>query len=290
LSDPSDVAVDSLGNVYIADSGNYVVRKVDTTGKITVFAGTPQEGGYSYGYTGEGGPATSATLMGPVALTFDKAGNLYFADGLYAVRKVNAVTGVITTYAGSTSFEYGYSGDGGLATSALLYAPSSLAFDPNGNLYIAEIDTNDIRMVNSSGIISTYAGQSSYYNQTRGYTPNFPGFSGDGGPASSATLFRPYSLAIVTSNNLLVGDVSYLYIADGENDRVRVVDLGTGIITTVAGLGAFSTGTPASLGAVDLPAATAEIYPRRSLSIPPGTSISRTSTVCCSGRTRPPAS
>ena len=160
LSDPSDVAIDSKGNVYIADSGNYVVRKVDTTGKITVFAGTPLEGGYSYGYTGEGGPATSATLMGPVALAFDKTGNLYFADGLYAIRKVNAVTGAITTYAGSTSFEYGYSGDGGLATSALLDAPSSLAFDLKGNLYIAEIDTNDIRMVNTSGIISTYAGQS----------------------------------------------------------------------------------------------------------------------------------
>jgi type IV secretory pathway protease TraF len=262
LNDPSDVAIDSQGNVYIADSGNYVVRKVDTTGKITVFAGTPQKGGYSYGYSGEGGPATSATLMGPVALTFDKAGNLYFADGLYAVRKVNAVTGAITTYAGSTSFEYGYSGDGGLATSALLYAPSSLAFDLKGNLYIAEIDTNDIRMVNTSGIISTYAGQSSYYNQVAGHTPYFPGFSGDGGPASSATLFRPYSLAMGTSGNSLLGAVSILYIADGENNRVRVVDTDTGIITTEAGLGAFSTGTPASIGAVDLPAATAEIYPQ----------------------------
>ena len=262
LSDPSDVAIDSKGNVYIADSGNYVVRKVDTTGKITVFAGTPLEGGYSYGYTGEGGPATSATLMGPVALAFDKTGNLYFADGLYAIRKVNAVTGAITTYAGSTSFEYGYSGDGGLATSALLYAPSSLAFDLKGNLYIAEIDTNDIRMVNTSGIISTYAGQSSYYNQVAGHTPYFPGFSGDGGPASSATLFRPYSLAMGTSGNSLLGAVSILYIADGENNRVRVVDTDTGIITTEAGLGAFSTGTPASIGAVDLPAATAEIYPQ----------------------------
>jgi hypothetical protein len=261
LNSPSDVAVDSQGNVFIADTDNYVVRKVDTTGKITVYAGTPLEGGYGSGYTGEGGPATSATLIGPVALAVDHAGNLYIADSLYAVRVVNAVTGAITTYAGSQFFEYGYSGDGGLATSALLYAPSSLAVDPNGNLYIAEINTNDIRMVNTSGMISTYAGQSTYYNQTRGYEPNFQGFSGDGGPASSATLYRPYYLAIDTIVNPVAGNISSLYIADGENDRVRAVNLVTGIIETVAGLGAFSTGAPASLGATDLPAATAEIYP-----------------------------
>lgn len=213
LNYPSGVVVDGSGDLYIAEYFNRRVRKVDaSTGVITTVAGTGDAG-----YSGDGGPATSAQLRDPVGVAIDGSGNLYIADQSdERVRKVNASTGVITTVAGTGS--YGYSGDGGPATSAQLNFPSGVAKDASGNLYIADNSNNLIRKVDAStGIITTVAG-----NRINGY-------NGDGGPATSAQLNFPFDIAFDGSGNL--------YIADRENHRIRKVDASTGVITTVAGTG-----------------------------------------------------
>jgi trimeric autotransporter adhesin len=261
LNRPSDIAIDSTGNVFIADTANFLIRKVDTTGKISTYAGVPQTGGVG-NYTGEGGPATSATLQGPGALALSPSGDLYFTDGITSVRKIDATTGVITTYAGPVDYEFGYSGDGGPATSAVLYGPDGLALDPDGNLFIAEFWTNDVRVVNkATGIITPFAGQNTWNNVPVGAisSPPYPGYSGDGGPATQATLYRPFSLAF-KPGNALAGPGDTLYIADGENHRVRGVEPKTGI-STVIGMGAWGVGSAASVGAEGTPATTAAIYP-----------------------------
>src|SRR5271157_3160449 len=208
LNSPMGVALDSAGNLYIADSANNRVRKV-SGGTITTVAGSG-----TLGFAGDGGPATSASLWGPSAVAVDSAGNLYIADyGNNRIRKVTA--GTITTVAGNGYG--GYSGDGGPATSALLYGPEGLALDSAGNLYIADTYNNRIRRV-SGGTITTVAGNG---NQ---------GSSGDGGPATSASLTLPSGVAVDSAANL--------YIADAGNGRVRKVSWGT--ITTVAGNGALA--------------------------------------------------
>jgi sugar lactone lactonase YvrE len=251
LSAPADIVFDTAGNAYIADKQNYVVRKVDPTGIITVYAGTPSHGGVG-SYTGEGGAATSATLQGPVSLALDKAGNLYIGDGFTTVLVVNAATQKISTYAGSTTYNFGYSGDGGPATSALLYGANSLAFDSKGNLYILETKSGDIRKVDTSGNISTYAGKNQFYNNASGHTPNFEGFSGDGGPAASATFYQPSAIAIDAADNIYVSD---------DSDRIRKINATTTVITTIAGLGASSPyQTAAQTGTESTPALQAEFY------------------------------
>ncbi len=248
-----DVAVDASGNVYIADYGNNVVRKINSSGVISTFAGNHAAGA---GFSGDGGPATAAKLNRPTCVKLDAAGNLYIADGFnHRIRKVNT-SGVITTIAGNGSASF--SGDGGPATAAELNTPSSVAIDYMGNILIADKLNNRIRLVNSSGIINTIAGNGSsgttgdgapalyaqinptwltadnagriYFtdiatNRVRGITATgfistisgggAAGFSGDGGPATAAALSGPEVVTLDTGNRV--------YISDGGNGRVRAL-------------------------------------------------------------------
>jgi uncharacterized protein (TIGR03437 family) len=212
----SAVVVDSVGNLYIADSWNNRVRKVSANGVIATIAGTG--GG---GYAGDGGPATIAQIGNPAGLALDSAGNLYISHYTAfdcVVRKV-VPTGVITTVAGTSNC--GYSGDGGPATNALLNRPEGLALDSTGNLYIADTDNQRIRKVAPNGIITTVAGTGNYR------------YDGDGGPATSFSLNYPYGVALDGAGNL--------YIADANNYRIREVSA-LGTITTVAGNGDYGFG------------------------------------------------
>ena len=178
LNYPYAVGMDTAGNLYIAENGNNVVRKVDTNGIITTVAGNQSLGG---GYSGDGGAATNAALSGPDGVAFDGAGNLYISEsGNNVVRKVTAA-GIISTVAGNHSLGGGYSGDGGAATNAALSNPNDVVADGAGNLYIPDYYNNVVRKVNTAGIISTVAG-----NHSRG-----AGYSGDGGAATNATLDIP---------------------------------------------------------------------------------------------------
>ena len=198
LYGPRGVAVDGSGNVYIADLGNSRVRKVDSSGTITTFAGS------TWGFGGDGSSATSAMLRSPDAVAVDGSGNVYIADtGNHRIRKVDA-SGFISTFAGSgTTTVGGFSGDGGAATSARLDSPDAVAVDGSGNVYIADYGNHRVRKVDSSGTISTIAGTG-----TRG-------FGGDGGTATSAQLNYPEGVAVDGSGNV--------YIADTGNNRVRRV-------------------------------------------------------------------
>jgi len=208
LSTPAGVTVDGAGNVYVADDGSNVVRKIQTSGVITTVAGTGVAG-----YSGNGGAATSAMLNGPTDVVLDPAGNLYIADdGNHVVRKVTP-GGTISTVAGTGVA--GYSGDGHAATAAKLMAPVGLDVDTSGNLFIADYGNGTVRKVSTTGTITTVAGTGTV------------GYSGDGGPATAAELSHPGDVATVGS---------LIYIADGGNARVRVVSA-AGTISTVAGDG-----------------------------------------------------
>jgi uncharacterized protein (TIGR03437 family) len=206
LYQPQGVAVDSAGDLYIADSYNSRVRKV-SNGVITTVAGN----GAYFGVSGDNGPATSAFLNYPNGVAVDAAGNLYIADtGNSSIRKV--ANGVITTVAGNGTA--GFSGDNGLATNAQLSHPEAVAVDSAGNLYIVESFNERVRKV-SDGVITTIAGNGNF------------GFSGDNGPATSAQLANPSGVAVDSAGNV--------YIADTYNARVR--EVANGVITTVAGIG-----------------------------------------------------
>jgi len=206
------IARDGSGNIYVADTDNYRVRK-DTvsTGIISTFAGNGNGN-----YWGDGGPATSAGINRPQGMAFDAPGNMYIADTWNnRIRKVTT-GGTISTYAGTGIA--GFSGDGGAATSAMLNQPTSVAVDTNGNVFVGDTINNRVRKITPGGIISTYAGGG--------------GSLGDGGPATSAGLqlnFAGASIVLDKYNNL--------YISDGGNNRVRKVTASTGIINTVAGNG-----------------------------------------------------
>jgi trimeric autotransporter adhesin len=213
---PYGIAVDKHFNLFISDPTYSVVRKVDSLGIITTIAGNK-----TYGFAGDGGAATAATLASPYGLTVDGAGNLYIADaGKHVIRKVNAA-GKISTVAGVDTL-VGYAGDGAAATLARLDSPFAVAVDRKGNLYISDHKNNVIRKVDTAHNISTYAGVAGVYNN-----------SGDGGPATAANLNAPQGIAVDTFGNL--------YIADAENNVIRKVDT-NGIITTVVGDGSLGFG------------------------------------------------
>jgi len=205
----SGVAVDASGNLYVADTGNMRIRKVSPSGIITTVAGNG-----SYGYTGDGGPATQAAFRGVMRLAVDSAGNLYIAEwGNHLVRKVSP-SGILSTVAGNGI--PGFSGDGGPATSASLNAPIGVAADSAGNVYISDSRNNRIRRVAPSGVISTVAGNGN------------AGFSGDGGPATAASLNGPSALVVDGANNL--------FVAEESSHRIRKIGP-DGTTTTVAGSG-----------------------------------------------------
>jgi hypothetical protein len=220
------VFVDRAANLFIADWGNHRIRRVDgATGIITTVAGTG-EGGLS----GDGGPATHGRLDRPTDTFVDEAGNIYIADnGNRRIRRVDAVTGIITTMAGTTE---GFSGDGGPATEARLSTLSGLSVDREGNLFIADSGNHRIRRVDAAtGIITTVAGTGEGPPPVIDKPASRTGVdsSGDGGPATQANISVPDAVS--------VDDAGNLYIADTGNLRIRRVDAVTGIITTVAGTG-----------------------------------------------------
>lgn len=219
LNKPAGVAVDGAGNIYIADTGNNVIRMISPgNGWITTVAGNSNG---TPGYAGDGTSATSANteLTGPKGIALDASGNLYIADtGNNAIRMVTAATGIITTFTGNGTG--GYAGDGQAATSASveLNHPSALAFDAQGDLYIADTLNNIIREVTvSTGKISTFAGTP---------PPTVGGYGGDGYLAVNATLNAPSGLAVDPAGNV--------YIADTQNSAIRKVSAATGSISTFA--------------------------------------------------------
>lgn len=208
LYSPFDVAIGPDGSLYISDLYNYRIRRVGADGVITTVVGTGVRG-----YSGDGGLATEAQLRVPGGIAFSPDGSLYFADvGNSRIRRVGP-DGIITTVAGRG---FGYGGDGGPATAAQLRNPSGVAFSPDGSFYIVDRDNHRIRRVGPDGIITTVAGT------------GLSGYSGDGGPATAASLNRPDSIVVAPDGSL--------YIADRFNYRVRRVGA-DGIITTMAGAG-----------------------------------------------------
>jgi uncharacterized protein (TIGR03437 family) len=234
LDYPADVAVDAAGNLYIADQFNHRIRRVSSTGTITTIAGTGVPG-----FSGDGGPAAGAQLNKPVAVAVDSSRNVYLSDTQNnRIRKIGA-DGKISTFAGNGT--YGFSGEGGPAVSAMLGGPVGLATDAIGNVFVADSGNNRIRRIAPDGTITTVAGNGSGM------------FSGDGGPAASASLQNPQGVAVDPEGNL--------YIADLGNRRVRRVAT-DGTITTVAsnGQGGGSgppEGSPATAGPLDSPSSVA---------------------------------
>lgn len=205
---PVSVAFDAPGNIFIADTGDNLVLKIDLAGVVTTVAGTGDQG-----YGGDGGAATSAQLDTPSAIAADTNGNLYIADTHnHCIREVSG--GLISTIAGTGM--PGFSGDGGPATAAMLALPTALALDKSGNLYIADTDNHRIRKITGT-VITTVAGDG---EQT---------YSGDGGPATAAGLDSPSGIAVDATLNLYIGDTN--------NDTIRMVASSTGIISTLAGTG-----------------------------------------------------
>jgi uncharacterized repeat protein (TIGR01451 family) len=212
LNNPFGCAIDSSGNIYIVDHGNFRIRKINAaTGIITTIAGNGNGG-----ISGDGGPAINANIQDPLGVALDTSeNNLYITTGYVGrIRKVNLLTGIITTIAGG-GYLYG---DGILATNAVLNIPSAIAVDSANNIYFTEFGSYRVRKINASdGIMHTIAG-----NGANGYT-------GDGGPAKNAKIGYCQGIALDNYNNVFITDWGWNY--------VRKINLVDSIITTVAGTG-----------------------------------------------------
>ncbi len=228
LNLPVDVAFDKIGNLYIADRNNNVVRMVNNSGIISTIAGN----GVS-GFSGDGGPATDAEFKDDVGILIDSIGNIFLSDhGNERIRKINTA-GIISTIGGNGVA--GYSGDGGAATSAEMNIPCFMALDNKYNLFFADVMNDVIRKIDTAGIISTVAGN------------HIMGYSGDGGPAITAELNAPEGVAIDMYSNI--------FIADAGNYVIRKIDT-AGVISTIAGIhwpGYSGDGGPATAAELDQP-------------------------------------
>jgi sugar lactone lactonase YvrE len=237
FDDIQGVALDLQGDLFIADTYNFRVRKIDqSTGAVKTVAGDG-----AAVFAGDGGPATLASLRYPCGVALDAQNNIYIADSSNnRIRRVDAMTGIMTTVAGNGN--YGFSGDGGPALQGEFRVPYGVAVDSQGNLFIADTANNRIRRVDSAtGLLSTVAGN------------GVGGFGGDGGPAVSAGLYSPWGVILDTAGSF--------FIADYRNQRVRKVDGSTGVISTVAGTGIASysgDGGPAILADLHGPSSVAK--------------------------------
>lgn len=225
-----NVGLDKYGNIYVSQNNPNIIRKITTSGDIFTIAGTNGQ----LGYSGDGGPATAALLYHPSLIVVDKNDNIFFADanGAY-IRRIDP-SGIITTYSGPYTDDCGV-GDGGHISQARFRTISGMTIDANDNIYVADMGCNTIRKITPAGIVTTIAGNGTY------------GFSGDGGPATSAQLAYPCQVAVDNAGNV--------YIPDAQNNRIRKVDL-SGTITTIAGTGAAGysgDGGPASAAVLSLP-------------------------------------
>lgn len=273
LNQPFDVALDRAGNLYLSDTFNHRIRKVEA-GTITTVAGNGRKG-----FGGDGRRATDAMLNEPYGIELDAEGNLFIVDRLnYCIRRVDATTGAISTVAG-TGGKSGYGGDGGPATKALFVEPNGIALVGKGKLFIADVAGHRVRVVDlGSGTIDTLGGngkgvsagdggplKNATFNGPRavavhpdgslfvvernghsvrrvdlrkGIVDRFAGtgkrgYSGDGGPARDATFDGPKEIDIDREGNV--------FVVDTENDAIRRIDAKTGIVTTIAGKGRTKT-------------------------------------------------
>jgi sugar lactone lactonase YvrE len=209
LGNPHGVAVDSSGNVYIADSDSNKIYKVDSKGVITTVVGAAA----GFGYAGDGGNASAAQVNSPWSVAVDSSGNIYFVDLYNARIRMVSSSGTVSTLAGSGTARY--SGDGGAAQNALMNTPLGVSTAPGGIVYVTDTNNQRVRRIGSDGVIATTAGSGS------------PGFAGDGSAATSAQIAFPGGTAVDSAGNL--------YIADTANQRVRKV--ASGNISSVAGNG-----------------------------------------------------
>jgi hypothetical protein len=227
LNNPHGIDVDSFGNIYIADQLNHRIRKINPEGIITTIAGTGTSAN-----TGDGALAINASLHEPYTVKWHK-GAVYITAQT-KIRKIDA-NGIITTIAGTGA--YGYSGNNGPATAAMIDNPAGIVFDKNDNLFFCDHFNHRIRRIDAiTGVITTIAGT------------GMIGFSGDNGPAANAQLFYPNYLSIDTSGNL--------YVSDNTNQRVRKIDT-AGVITTIAGNGTngyYGNGSVAAQASLSWPA------------------------------------
>jgi sugar lactone lactonase YvrE len=210
IAQVSGLALDADGNLYIGDYDGNKIRKVNTAGIITTFAGTGASSS-----TGDGGHATAASIKTPIGLSFDHSGNLLIVEQYgHKVRKITPGSNIISTIIGTGVV--GYTGNGGPATAAKISYPNTIFIDSADNIYVTDNGNHALRKINTAGIISTIAGN------------GLEGFLGDGGPATSARLDYPAGATMDASGNI--------YIADYGNHRVRKINT-SGIISTYVGTG-----------------------------------------------------